>query len=37
MLDYDIGADNIHVGPSDRTVAARPQVGLHPHGGLVVR
>jgi myo-inositol-1-phosphate synthase len=35
MLDYDIGDDNVHVGL--RAVADGPQVGLHPHGGLVVR
>ena len=34
MLDYDLSADDIHVGPSgSRAVAARPQVVLHPHGG----
>ena len=34
QLDYDIGADNVHIGPSDYVaVAGRPQVGLHPDGG----
>ena len=38
MLDYDIGADNVHVGPVGlRAVVDRPQVGVHPHGGLLVR
>jgi hypothetical protein len=27
MLDYDLGPGNVHVGPSDRAVADRPQVG----------
>jgi myo-inositol-1-phosphate synthase len=38
MLDYDLGAKNVHVGPSDYVpLADRPQVGLHPHGGLCLR
>ena len=38
MLDYDLGDGNVHVGPSDHVpVADRPQVGVHPHGGLRVR
>ena len=38
QLDYDIGADNVHIGPSDYVaVARRPQVGLHPAGGPLVR
>ena len=38
MLDYDMGAGQRArrpVGP--RALADRPQVGVHPHGGLVVR
>ena len=38
QLDYDIGADNVHIGPSDYVaLAARPQVGLHPARGPLVR
>ena len=38
MLDYEIDADDIHVGPSrPRAVAARPQVVLHPDGGHDLR
>ena len=38
MLDYDIGEDNVHARTVRlRAVADRPQVGLHPHGGLVLR
>ena len=35
MLDYPIADDNVHIGPVGlRALADRPQVGLHPHGGL---
>ena len=38
QLDYDIGADNVHVGPSDYVAwLTRPQVGLHPPGGPHLR
>ena len=38
QLDYDMGANNVHIGPSDYVpVARRPQVGLHPHGGPHLR
>ena len=38
QLDYDIGADNVHIGPSDYVPwLHRPQVGLHPHGGHDLR
>ena len=38
MLDYDIGAGQRPRRPVRlRALADRPQVGLHPHGGLVVR
>ena len=34
QLDYEIGADDVHIGPSDHVrVAERPQVGLHPPRG----
>ena len=38
MLDYDMGAEERPRRPLRlRTVADRPQVGLHPHGGHVLR
>ena len=38
QLDYDLGADNVHIGPSRlRAVADRPQVGLHPPRGPHLR
>ena len=38
MLDYDLGAGQRARRPVRlRAVADRPQVGLHPHGGLLVR
>ena len=31
MLDYDLGDENVHVGPSDYVPwLERPQVGVHP-------
>ena len=38
MLDYDLGAGERPRRPVRlRAVADRPQVGVHPHGGLVLR
>ncbi len=34
QLDYDLGAGNVHIGPSDHVPwLPRPQVGLHPGRG----
>ena len=38
MLDYDLGEEQRPRRPvRPRAVADRPQVGVHPHGGLVLR
>ena len=38
MLDYELDAGDVHVGPSrPRAVAPRPQVVLHPDGGHDLR
>ena len=38
QLDYDLGAGNVHIGPSDHVPwLTRPQVGLHPRRGPLVR
>ena len=37
-IDHDLGARNVHIGPSDYiAVARRPQVGLRPDGGSRLR
>ena len=34
----DMDPDDVHIGPSDHVPwLARPQVGLHPHGGPQLR
>ena len=38
MLDYDIGEENVPRRPIGlRALADGPQMGVHPHGGLVLR
>ena len=37
MLDYDMGAGNVHVGPSDYVPWLTDRKYLHPHGGHVLR